>query len=38
MTGPVVPELIPVRTDERFDEAVLHAYLSDKLEGGELPG
>jgi aminoglycoside phosphotransferase (APT) family kinase protein len=37
MAGPVVPELIPVRTDERFDEAVLHAYLRDKLEGGELP-
>jgi aminoglycoside phosphotransferase (APT) family kinase protein len=37
MAGPVAPELIPVRTDEHFDEAVLHAYLRDKLEGGELP-
>jgi len=37
MTGPIATELIAVRTDERFDEAVLHAYLRDKLEGGELP-
>ena len=37
MTSPVVPELIPVRTDECFDEAALHAYLRDKLDGGELP-
>jgi aminoglycoside phosphotransferase (APT) family kinase protein len=37
MTAPVVPELIPVRVDERFDEAALHAYLRDELEGGALP-
>ena len=37
MAGPVAPELIPVRADERFDEAVLQAYLRDKLEGGALP-
>ncbi len=37
MTGPVVPELIPVRFDERLDEAVLHDYLRDKLEGAEMP-
>jgi aminoglycoside phosphotransferase (APT) family kinase protein len=37
MTGPVVPELIPVRSDERFDEAVLRDYLRDKLEGAEMP-
>jgi aminoglycoside phosphotransferase (APT) family kinase protein len=37
MTAPVAPELIPVRIEERFDEAALHAYLRDKLEGGELP-
>ena len=37
MTGPAAPELIPVRADERFDEAALHDYLRDKLEGGELP-
>ena len=36
MTAPVASELIAVRADERFDEAVLHAYLRDKLEGGEL--
>ena len=36
MTGPIATELIPVRTDERFDEAVLHAYCY-KLQGGELP-
>ncbi len=37
MASPVVPEVIPVRTDECFDEAALHAYLRDKLDGGELP-
>jgi len=37
MTAPEAPELISVRTDERFDEAVLREYLRDKLEGGELP-
>ncbi len=37
MAAPLAPELIAVRTDERFDEATLHAYLRDKLEGGELP-
>jgi aminoglycoside phosphotransferase (APT) family kinase protein len=37
MTESVAPELIAVRTDERFDEAALHSYLRDRLEGGELP-
>jgi aminoglycoside phosphotransferase (APT) family kinase protein len=37
MTAPAPPELIPVRSDERFDEANLRAYLRDELEGGELP-
>jgi len=37
MAGFIAPELIPVRADERFDEAVLQAYLREKLEGGELP-
>jgi aminoglycoside phosphotransferase (APT) family kinase protein len=36
MTESVAPEVIPVRTEERFDEAALRAYLRDKLEGGEL--
>lgn len=30
-----VPELIPVRADERFDEVALQAYLSEHLEGAE---
>jgi len=33
MSESVTPELISVRNDERFDEAALHAYLRDKLEG-----
>jgi aminoglycoside phosphotransferase (APT) family kinase protein len=37
MTEAVAPELIAVRNDERFDEAALHSYLRDRLEGGELP-
>jgi aminoglycoside phosphotransferase (APT) family kinase protein len=37
MAGAVVPELIPVRADERFDELALRAYLREKLAGGELP-
>jgi aminoglycoside phosphotransferase (APT) family kinase protein len=37
MTAPIASELIPVRSDERFDEAALHAYLCDKLDGGDMP-
>jgi aminoglycoside phosphotransferase (APT) family kinase protein len=37
MTGPIAPEVIPVRADEGFDEAVLRGYLRDKLEGGGMP-
>jgi len=37
MAESVAPELIAVRTDERFDEAALDSYLRDQLEGGELP-
>jgi aminoglycoside phosphotransferase (APT) family kinase protein len=37
MAGPIAPELIPVRADEGFDEAVLRGYLRDKLEGGGMP-
>jgi aminoglycoside phosphotransferase (APT) family kinase protein len=37
MTAPIASELIPVRSEERFDEAALHAYLREKLEGGVMP-
>ena len=33
----IAPELIEVRTDERFDEARLAAYLRDRLPGSDLP-
>lgn len=32
-----MPETIPVRDDERFDEAKLADYLRDKLEGADQP-
>ena len=33
----IVPELIEVRSDERFDEARLAEYLRDRLPGGDRP-
>ncbi len=33
----IVPELIEVRSDERFDEARLAEYLRDQLPGADRP-